>query len=84
MFFIDSTRYIIVFEKGFDTPSSVVKTVEKKLKEMGADILYRYDTVLNGFAVKLPSDKVTTLESINDQKFPFFIERDQAVTINDD
>lgn len=82
MFLTDSTRYIIVFEKGFDTPSHVVKNLETKLKEIGADILYRYDTVLNGFAVTLPSDKVTTLESINDQKFPFFIERDQEVSIN--
>lgn len=89
-----TNRYIIVFEKGFTTPSRVVSGVESKLKELGFDIVYRYNTVLNGFAVapanlvafadkyKSDDEVLGKFSEINDKEFPFFVEKDQVAKIN--
>ncbi|VVT54487.1 uncharacterized protein SAPINGB_P004100 [Magnusiomyces paraingens] len=89
-----SSRYIIVFEKGFKTPSKVVSTVESKLKDLGFSIVYRYNTVLNGFAVtptnlatfadtyKTQEDVLAKFAEINDADYPFFVEKDQEAKIN--
>lgn len=92
---IPPTRFIIVFEKGFDTPPTLVAATESKLKALGFDIVYRYNTVLNGFAIApspaLIADSskyqsqdqlVAAIQALNDKSFPFFIEKDQAAGIN--
>lgn len=91
---IPATRFIIVFVNGFDTPSSIVSTTESKIKELGFDIIYHYNTVLNGFAIdpspatiadakyKSEQDIVSALEAIKDPKNSFFIEKDQYAKAN--
>lgn len=69
--------YIIVFERGFETPDRIVAGVNEALQKAGAVIKYRYHTVIKGFAVSLPPDKVNVIEAINHSDFPFVIEHDQ-------
>jgi hypothetical protein len=82
-------KYIVVFEKGLDTPENIVKDVEKKLTGLGGTITYEYNTVLRGFAVTIPTDVMETFQkeemtSLQNDKFPFYIEKDQVVSINND
>lgn len=89
MYYIGLGKYIVVFEKGLDTPENVVKDVEKKLTTLGGTITYEYTTVLRGFAVTIPTDIMETFQkeemtALQNAKFPFYIEKDQVVSINND
>ncbi|ANB14946.1 hypothetical protein AWJ20_2563 [Sugiyamaella lignohabitans] len=76
-------KYIIIFEKGLETPDRVVKAAEKKLKEIGAYITYEYNTVVKGFAVSAPADVIAIFEkNDNDAQYPFIVEVDQVVSAN--
>lgn len=72
-----------MFSKGMDTPNKVIDNVERKLKDLGIQIHYKYNTVIRGFAFTLDTDKVQTLEDFNDKDYPFILEADQTVTINE-
>lgn len=83
------SRYIIVFEKGIETPDKNVRKVEDKLKSLGGTITYEYNTVLKGFAVSIPEDimenfqkEEMTSEGFNE--FPFYVEKDQEAHISQD
>jgi hypothetical protein len=76
-------KYIVIFEKGLDTPDRVVKAAEKRLKEIGAYITYEYNTVVKGFAVSAPADVIATFaKDDNDPLYPFIVEVDKEVSTN--
>lgn len=74
------SKYIVVFEKGLETPDRIVKAAEDRLKAIGAFITYEYNTVLKGFAVTAPADAMTAFAvEDNNEEFPFIIEADKKV-----
>lgn len=73
--------YVVLFEKGMETPDSIVKSLENKLKELGALITYEYNTVIKGFTVKAPKAVMEQVHTEEDSQYPFIIEEDKIVTI---
>lgn len=74
------SKFIVVFEKGLETPDRIVKAAEERLKSIGAYITYEYNTVLKGFAVTAPADVMTTFATEdNNDEYPFIVETDKEV-----
>jgi hypothetical protein len=74
------SKYIVVFEKGLETPDRIVKAAEERLKSIGAYITYEYNTVLKGFAVTAPADVMNAFAvQDNNAEYPFIIETDKQV-----
>lgn len=69
--------YLIIFEKGFDTPDRLVRQVANNLKKIGAQINFEYHTVIKGFAVSLPKDLVSDVHAFNNPEYPFVVEEDK-------
>lgn len=76
-------KYIVIFEKGLDTPDSILRTAEHKLKEIGALITYEYNTVIKGFAVTAAPQVIEEFAtSGNNPQYPFIVEIDKEVSTN--
>ena len=55
-------QYIVVFEKGARGRS--VNNAAQAAERAGGRILHRYDTVLDGFAIQMPSTKGGTIRTL--------------------
>jgi subtilisin family serine protease len=70
-------QYIVVFEK--ETRGRAVNMAAQTAEREGGRVLHRYDTVLNGFAVRVPAQ---ALEGLRRNPNVAYIEADQVVTID--
>lgn len=70
-------QYIVVFEKGARGRS--INAAARAAERAGAQTLYRYDTVLNGFAIRAPEQ---ALEGLRRNPNVAYIEVDQTVTVD--
>jgi hypothetical protein len=78
--------YILVFEQGQLTPNKFVNDIRTKIIEFGGKINHEYTNVLTGFAFSLPTGDraLEAIKALNAAEWPFFIEEDSVVSINDD
>lgn len=61
-----------------------VTLVKDKIHALGGEITHEYDTVLTGFAFKIPDHGlVEAISKLSDSRYPFFIEEDQIVQLDD-
>lgn len=77
---VPEDTYIVVFERGLDTPDDVVSKIGATLKQLGAKINYEYKAVVKGFSVSAPTSAIEHLKGYNDADYPFVIEKDQRVS----
>ncbi|ODQ68037.1 hypothetical protein NADFUDRAFT_81127 [Nadsonia fulvescens var. elongata DSM 6958] len=76
-------KYIVIFEKGQETPENIISSMKSKLLSLGAHISHEYTTLLRGFAFSAPIDLVVSLEqdeNVNNEDFPFYLEEDEQLT----
>lgn len=70
-------QYIVVFEKG--ARGRAVNAAARAAERAGGQLLHRYDTVLNGFAIRVPEQ---ALEGLRHNPNVAYIEVDQTVTVD--
>lgn len=62
-----------------------VTLVRDKIQALGGEITHEYTTVLTGFSFNIPDNGlVEAIAKLSDSKYPFIIEKDSTVSINDD
>ncbi|ODV98334.1 hypothetical protein PACTADRAFT_817 [Pachysolen tannophilus NRRL Y-2460] len=77
-----ASDYILVFESGSLTPKDRIEQVRSKIIDMGGKITYDYSLTITGFSFSLPEDSVSLLTTMNNAKWPFFVEKDSQVKAN--
>ncbi|KAK9464108.1 uncharacterized protein V1516DRAFT_669580 [Lipomyces oligophaga] len=79
--------YIVTFSKDKAPPAKVVDATMEKFKDIGGKITHKFDTLLIGFTVALPTEVLSTstedvFTTLQNSDYPFTFEEDQPVSIN--
>ncbi len=78
---IATEAYILYFDDK-NVPDAVFDAVLEAIKSItGSEIKYEYHSTLRGLAFQIPADSIDLIAGLNSTEFPFFIERDQVVSI---
>lgn len=70
-------QYIVVLNDDTLSLREVLSEVAEKVNIEGTEILHVYENVLNGFAIRVPSEKV--IEALEQSPFVDYIEKDKVV-----
>ncbi|CAM9014103.1 unnamed protein product [Wickerhamomyces anomalus] len=82
--FLLPSKFIIPVGKEIYSAVKYVTLVKDKIIALGGEITHEYTTVLTGFSFNIPDNGlVEAIAKLSDTKYPFIIEKDSTVSIND-
>ncbi|HEU5120309.1 MAG TPA: S8 family serine peptidase [Candidatus Nitrosocosmicus sp.] len=70
-------QYIVVLEKDSLNIREILIEVSKKVNIEGSKVLQIYDRVLNGFAIKVPNERI--IQAFEQSPFVDYVEKDKVV-----
>jgi subtilisin len=70
-------QYIIVLEKDSQDIREILIEISKKVNIEGSKVLQIYDNVINGFAIKVPNERI--IQAFEQSRFVDYVEKDKVV-----
>ncbi len=71
-------QYIVVLKEDSMNLRDILTEISEKVNIEGSKVLQIYDEVLNGFAIKVPNERI--IEALEQNPFVDYIEKDKVVT----